>query len=233
MLFLQLMNDGGPVMWLILVCSLIAMYVFLEKWLQFHREQINVRELLKGLNNVLKRNGFVEAISLCDNTPGPVARVLSAAILAYERGDEDLERAIEDANLEEVPKLERHLNILGTVAYIAPLLGLLGTVLGMMRAFQTIHDTQSVYLNATQLSGSINMALITTAAGLAVAIPCYVAHNYLLARVNTMTLDMEKAESTILGFFQYHSKNDEALTRVSNLSTASENNVDLLSGEEA
>ena len=101
-------------------------------------------------------------------------------------------------------KLERHLNILETVGFIAPLLGLLGTVLGMMRTFQTIHATQSVYLNATELSGSINMALITTAAGLTVAIPCYVAYNYLLSRVNTIALDMEKAESTILNFFRTH-----------------------------
>jgi biopolymer transport protein ExbB len=203
MLFLQMMRNGGPVMWIILGCSIFAIFVFLEKWFQFHREQINVKELVKGLVNVLKRDGFIEAISLCDNTPGPVARVLAAAILAYERGDSDLRQAIEDANLVEVPRLERHLNILATVGYIAPLLGLLGTVLGMMDAFQTIHE-KSVYLSAVDLSGSISMALITTAAGLCVAIPCYVAYNYLIARVNSMTLDMEKASSEIIQFFKHN-----------------------------
>lgn len=201
MLFWELMKDGGPVMWVILACSLVAMFVFLEKWFQFHREQINVRELVKGLINVLRRDGYVEALTLCDNTPGPVARVLAAAILARERGDEDVRQAIEDANMVEIPRLERHLNLLGTVGYIAPLLGLLGTVFGMMGAFQTIQ--QSIYLSAGALSGDIRMALITTASGLCLAIPCYVAYNYLLARVNSITLDMSKASSEIIYFFAH------------------------------
>lgn len=211
MLFSQLMKDGGPIMWLILACSVIAVFVFLLKTFQFHREEINVRELLKGLFNVLKRDGFVEAISLCDNTPGPVARMLGAAILAYERGDDDIRQAVDDACLEELPKLERHMSTLGTVAYIAPLLGFLGTVLGMMQTFQTIRDTQSVYLSASQLSGSISMALITTAAGLAVAIPSYVAYNYLISRINAITLDMEKAASEIIGFFERRRKQEQGI----------------------
>ncbi len=206
MLFPQLMKDGGPVMWLILICSIIAIFVFLLKTFQLHREEINVRELLTGLFNVLKRDGFVEAISLCDNTPGPVARMLGAAILAYEHGDEDIRQAIDDSCMEEIPRLERYMSTLGTVGYIAPLLGFLGTVLGMMLTFQTIRDTQSVYLSASQLSGSISMALITTAAGLAVAIPSYVAYNYLVSRINSITLDMEKAASEMVGFFERRRK---------------------------
>lgn len=206
MLFAQMMKDGGPVMWIILACSLIAVYYFLEKWFMFHREQVNVKELVKGLINVLKRDGFIEAISLCDNTPGPVARMLAAAILAYERGDEDLRQAIADANMEEIPKLERHVNLLATIGYIAPLLGLLGTVLGMMRAFQTIH-AKSVYLSAADLSGDINMALISTAAGLCVAIPCYVAYNYLTSRIHSICQEMERASSEIIYFFKHHRSN--------------------------
>ncbi len=209
MLFSRMMSDGGPVMWLILICSVLSVFVFLMKTFQFHREEINTRELLKGLFNVLRRDGFVEAISLCDNTSGPVARMLGAAILAYERGDDDLRQAVDDACLEEIPKLEHHLTTLSTITYIAPLLGFLGTVLGMMETFQTIRDTQSVYLSAGQLSGSISMALITTAAGLAVAIPSFVAYNYLTSRVNTITLDMEKSASEIIGFFERRRKQQE------------------------
>ncbi|MDD3153791.1 MAG: MotA/TolQ/ExbB proton channel family protein [Victivallaceae bacterium] len=205
-LFWKLMNDGGPIMWLILLAAVLGMYIFFRKTFQFHREEVNVRELMKGLVNVLKRDGFVEAISLCDNTPGPAARVLTAAIMAYEQGDEDVQHAIDDSCLEEMPKLEAGLNFLGTIGFVAPLLGLLGTVLGMMKAFQTIHDIASVYLSAEQLAGSINMALITTAAGLAVAIPCYVAYNYLVERVNSISLDMEKAASEILYFFNHHQR---------------------------
>ncbi len=209
MLFYNLVMDGGPVMWLIAVFSLIAVFVFLTKTFQFHREEINVHELVKGLINVLKRDGYVEAISLCDTTPGPAARVLGAAILAWERGDEDIRQAVDDAYLEELPKLERHIGALGTIGFTSPLLGLLGTVLGMMQTFQTIHDTSSVYLSAAQLSGSINMALITTAAGLAVAIPCYVAYNYLVSRVNSITLDMERATSEVISFFERRRRQQE------------------------
>ena len=207
--FLQLMRDGGPVLWIIGICALIAMFIFFKKTFQFHREEVNVRELVRGLENVLRRNGFVEAISLCDNTPGPAARVLSSAILAYERKDEDLKQAIDDACLEELPKLEKNIDILGTVGFISPLLGLLGTVLGMMETFQTVNVTSSMALSASELAGTIRMALITTAGGLAVAIPCYVAYNYLVSRVNAITLDMEKAASEIIYFFNQKDKNEK------------------------
>ena len=202
MFFYHLLVDGGAVMWLIAAAAMLAAGVFLVKAFQFHREEINVRELINGLENVLRRDGFVEAISLCDNTPGPAARVVGAAILAFQRGDKDIQQAVDAACLEELPKLERHVGLIGTVGYIAPLLGFFGTILGMMQAFQAINRTQSVYLSAAQLSGSVNMALITTAAGLAVAIPCYVAYNFLVSRVNTITLDIELASTELLGFFE-------------------------------
>ena len=210
MFFYQLMVEGGAVMWLIALTALIAAMVFLVKAFQFHREEINVRELITGLENVLRRDGFVEAISLCDNTSGPAARVVGAAILAFQRGDKDLQQAVDAACLEEIPKLERHVGLIGTMGYIAPLLGFFGTILGMMQAFQTIHHTQSVYLSAAQLAGSVNMALITTAAGLAVAIPCYVAYNFLVSRVNTITLDIELASTELLGFFERREAEREA-----------------------
>lgn len=208
--FLQLMRDGGPVLWIIGVCALIAMFIFFQKTFQFHREEVNVRELVRGLENVLRRNGFVEAISLCDNTPGPAARVLSSAILAYERKDEDLQQAIDDACLEELPKLEKNIDILSTIGFIAPLLGLLGTVLGMMETFETVNVTSSMALSSSELAGTIRMALITTAGGLAVAIPCYVAYNYLVSRVNAITLDMEKAASEIIYFFNRKDKTENS-----------------------
>ena len=207
-MFLKLMKDGGPVMWIILVLDIVALVVIISKSFQFHREEVNVKELVRGLENVLRRNGFVEAISLCDNTPGPAARVLSAAILAYERKDEDLKQAIDDACLEELPKLEKSIDILGTIGFIAPLLGLLGTVLGMMETFETVNMTSSMALSSTELAGTIRMALITTAGGLAVAIPCYVAYNYLVSRVDAITLDMEKAASEIVYFFARKDKTE-------------------------
>jgi biopolymer transport protein ExbB len=204
MFLLRLIRDGGPVMWIILICSIISLFVFLMKVFQFHREEINVRELLRGLFNVLKREGLVEAITLCDHTPGPAAKLLGAAIIAYQRGDEDIRAAVDEAALEEIPKLERHLNILSTLGFVMPLIGLFGTVIGMIKAFEAVR----VSLSSTAIAGAVTMALISTAAALAVAIPCYIGYNYLLSRVNTITLDMEKAALEITAFFERRRKND-------------------------
>jgi biopolymer transport protein ExbB len=204
MFLLRLIRDGGPVMWIILICSIISLFVFLMKVFQFHREEINVRELLRGLFNVLKREGLVEAITLCDHTPGPAAKLLGAAIIAYQRGDEDIRAAVDEAALEEIPKLERHLNILSTLGFVMPLIGLFGTVIGMIKAFEAVR----VSLSSTAIAGAVTMALISTAAALAVAIPCYIGYNYLLSRVNTITLDMEKAALEITAFFERRRKNN-------------------------
>lgn len=197
--FLKMMQDGGPVMWVILGCSVIALAVFLEKVFQFHRDEINVRELLHGLINVLKRDGLVEALTLCDSTPGPAARLLGAAILAYQRGDADIRQAVDDAALEELPKLERRVNLLGTLGFVLPLMGFLGTVLGMLRVFETLKTGDNF---SSDLAGAVMTALITTAAALTTAIPCYLGHNYLVGRVNAITLDMEKAALEITAFFE-------------------------------
>ena len=204
MLLLRLIKDGGPVMWIILLCSILSLFVFLMKVFQFHREEINVRELLRGLFNVLKREGLVEAITLCDHTPGPAAKLLGAAILAYQRGDEDITAAIDEAALEEIPKLEKYLNFLATMGFILPLIGFLGTVLGMLKAFQAVRVSE--YLSSTAIAGAVTMALVTTAAALVVAIPCYIGYNYLLSRVNTITLDMERAAREITAFFERRRK---------------------------
>ena len=204
MLFLKLMTQGGPMMWIILVCGVIALFIFLLKVFQFHREEVGVRELLRGLFNVLKRNGLVEALTLCDTTPGPVARLLGAGILAYQRGDENIRSAIDEAALEEIAKLERHISMLGTLTYIMPLLGLLGTVLGMLALGEiNIFTTEAV-------SPPIWKALLTTAAGLTLTIPCYVGYNYLISRVESMVLDMEKAAVELTSFFERNRKQNNA-----------------------
>lgn len=200
MLFLQLMKEGGPLMWVILGCAVLGLAVFLEKVFQFHRDEINVRELLRGLFNVLQRDGLVEALTLCDSTPGPAARILGAAILAYQRGDADVRQAVDDAALDELPKLERRINMLGTLGFVLPLIGFFGTVLGMLQVFEEVRISE--YFSAGDIAGAVTMALVTSAAALAVAIPFYLGYNYLVGRVNAITLDMEKAALEITAFFE-------------------------------
>ncbi len=183
--------------WLILLASAVALVVFFQRVLHYHRAQINSMEFLNGVRNVLKRDNVVEALSICDATPGPVARLVKVAILNRERGRDGVREALEEAGLVEVPPLEDKLNLLATIAQIAPLMGLLGTVLGFIEIFSVL-QSKTTLANMQDLSGGVWQALICTAAGLAVAIPCYAAYNYLVSRVNAIVLDMEKAATEIV-----------------------------------
>lgn len=183
--------------WVILFASAVAVAVFIERVLHYHRAQINSMEFLNGVRNVLKRENLVEALSICDATPGPVARLVKVAILNRDRGRDGVREALEEAGLVEVPPLEEKLNLLATIAQIAPLLGLLGTALGFIRVFSQL-EGQGTLATVQQFSGGVWEALICTAAGLAVAIPCYAGYNYLVSRVNAIVLDMEKAATEIV-----------------------------------
>src|SRR3954466_2813342 len=130
--------NGGPVLWVILFASAVAVLVFIERFLHCHRAQINSMEFLNGVRNVLKRDNVVEALSICDATPGPVARLVKVAILNRERGRDGVRESLEEAGLVEIPPLEDKLNLLATIAQIAPLLGLLGTVLGFIHIFNEL-----------------------------------------------------------------------------------------------
>jgi biopolymer transport protein ExbB len=190
-------NNGGPVLWIILFASAVAVIVFIERFLHCHRAQINSTEFLNGVRNVLKRDNIVEALSICDATPGPVARLVKTAILNRDHGRERVRESLEEAGLAEVPRLEEKLNLLATIAQLAPLLGLLGTVLGFIKTFMLM-QRQGLNSNFIMLSDGIWQALICAAAGLAVAIPAHAAYNYLVSRVNSIVLDMERAATEIV-----------------------------------
>jgi biopolymer transport protein ExbB len=192
-----LLSHGGPVLWLILAVSAVAVAVFIERFLHCHRAQINSTEFLNGVRTVLKRDNVVEALSICDATPGPVAQLVKTAILNRDQGRERVREALEEAGLAEVPRLEEKLNLLATIAQLAPLLGLLGTVLGFIETFMRMQES-GLHAQVSQLSNGIWQALICAAAGLAVAIPAHAGYNYLVSRVNSIVLDMERAATEIV-----------------------------------
>jgi biopolymer transport protein ExbB len=189
--------NGGPMLWVILFASAVAVVIFIERALHCHRAQINSAEFLNGVRTVLKRDNVVEALSICDATPGPVARLVKTAILNRDFGRERVRESLEEAGLAEVPRLEEKLNLLATIAQIAPLLGLLGTVLGMIHIFGQM-EHEGLNASVQMLSKGVWEALICTAAGLGVAIPAHAAYNYLVSRVNEIVLDMEKAATEIV-----------------------------------
>jgi biopolymer transport protein ExbB len=185
-------QKGGLLMWPILACSVIAIAVFAERLLYLHRATIHVGEFLQGLSNLLQRRNFAEALHESAGTPGPVARVIHAAIIRHDAPRAELKEIVQEAGQLEVPKLERFLGVLAALAYVAPLLGLLGTVAGMIDAFGTL-SSNGGYATVTELSGGIYKSLLATAAGLVVATPTFIAYSYLSSRVNSLMHEMERA----------------------------------------
>ncbi len=185
-------QKGGLLMWPILVCSIISIAVFGERLLYFHRSAIHVGEFLQGLSNLILRRNFAEALHESAGTPGPVARVIHAAIIRHDLPRAELREIVQEAGQLEVPRLERFLGVLATIAYLTPVLGLLGTVAGMMDAFAII-SANGGYAGVTELSNGVYKSLLTTAAGLVVAAPTFVAYSYLSSRVNAVMHEMERA----------------------------------------
>jgi len=204
-----LLANGGPVIWLILIAAAIAIVIVIERMLHCHRAQINSIEFLNGVRNVLKRDNVVEAISICDATPGPVARLVKTAILNRDRGRDRVREAVEEAGLTEVPLLEERLNLLATIGQIAPLLGLLGTIVGFIRIFSRL-QTDGFYASVAggehSLAAGVWEALICAATGIAVAIIVHASYNYLVNRVNKIILDMERAAGEIVNIVTENGK---------------------------
>lgn len=189
---IEYLQKGGLLMWPILICSIISIAVFAERLFYLHRATIHVGEFLKGLQNLIRRQNFAEALHESAGTPGPVARVIHAAIIRHDLPRAELREIVQEAGQLEVPKLERFLGVLATLAFLTPLLGMLGTVAGMIEAFGVI-SANGGYATVTELSSGIYKSLLTTAAGLVVATPTFVAYSYLSSRVNAMMHDMERA----------------------------------------
>lgn len=193
----ELLVHGGVMMWLLFLVGAAAAAVFIERLLHYHREHINSFDFINGVRTVLRRDNLVEAISICEATAGPVPRLVKSAILARELGRDRIREALTEAGLLEVPRLEEKLGLLATIAQTAPIIGLLGTVLGMIDVFQVL-QTQGVAAPSAILAGGVWKALVCTGAGLAIAVPTYAGYNYLVSRVRSIVLDMEKASVEIL-----------------------------------
>jgi len=200
-MLLDFLKLGGPVLWVILGSGLLAFVVFVERSLHLHRARIRSDDFLKGIFNILRRQNIAEALTICEETPGPVAYLVKTAIL--HRGDvkDDVRKAVADASQAEISRMERRLIVVATVAQIAPLLGLLGTVLGMVESLLVLQQ-QAPLIQSADLMGGLIRALVTTAAGLTVAIPCYASFNLLVVKIDRVVLDMGRASSEIVAFLK-------------------------------
>lgn len=189
---LEILQKGGPLMWIILLCSVVVVGVFFERLFYLHRVSIRVDEFFEGISVLLERGHRAEALQECMITRSPVARVLEAALEHADTDRASLKEITTDAGLLELPNLERNLSLLSLFAYLTPLIGLLGTVLGLLDAFLAI-SAHSGYATTAEIAKGVFESLLTTAAGLAVAIPAFLAYSYLSSRVNDLIHDMERA----------------------------------------
>ncbi len=197
-------NSGGPVMWLILVCGFIALVVFLERLFHLHRAQIKIDDFLNGITTNLTRGNDLEAITICDQTPGPAAHLVRTALLHRNDPKDEMIKAVEQAGLSEIPRLERHMNLLITLAQVLPMLGLLGTVLGLLQILAAL-QAGSPLVEIGSLSGGLWTALLTTAAGLTTGIPAYAGYHFLVSRIESIALDMEQTAGEIIYFLTHPS----------------------------
>ena len=191
--------QGGPVMWLLILLGLAALIVFVERGLLLHRAQIRSTEFLNGIKNLLQKDRLMEALTLCEETPGPVAKLVKAGLRHAGDDEQAMRFAVQEAALAELPVLERRISALAAIAQIAPLFGLLGTLLGLIKTFWLFNQGGN-YATPAVLAGGMWEALLTAAAGLAVAIPAHLGRHFLSGRVRALVQDMEWAGNELMRF---------------------------------
>ncbi len=194
---LELFDKGGNFMWPLLFLAVLGLAVILERLFSLQRAHTNTRDLMASLVSSLKEAGGVDkAKNICMRTRGPIAAILHAGLSKVEKGPSAVEKAIEDSGHIEMAFLQRGLPVLSTVANIAPLLGFLGTVSGMINAFEAIAAAEQV--SAKVVASGISEALITTMSGLVIAIPAQAMYNYFMARIDRFVLEMEETSVELL-----------------------------------
>jgi biopolymer transport protein ExbB len=196
----SLLNIGSIYFILIIIAllSTAALTVFIERLWYLKKSERDTSRLLSKIRESLHLGNIAEAAGICEETGGPVAKILRASIGKHAKSRQQIENAIEIAGMIEIAGLEKNAKVLSVVAHIAPLIGLLGTVLGFIQAFSEMRLSGLVDISATGLGEAMELALITTAAGLAVAIPCVIAYNYIISRIASFVLEMEACSNEIV-----------------------------------
>ena len=200
----QLWEDTGFMRWPLLACLVVGIVVIILKMISLQMKAAKTRSILKDVDELLTQQQIREALELTRDTDAPAANILYAGLERSEEGTDRVMKAIENQGLIEMSKLESGLVILATLSTIAPLLGFLGTVIGMIIAFQSIEAAGEV--EATLVAGGIKVALLTTAAGLAIAIPVSIGHNYFVSFIDGLVIDMEESAQKMVDTLHAMSK---------------------------
>lgn len=186
-------------MWVLAGLALLGLTLFIERVLFLHRMQIRAKAFLDGIKNALAKRRLVEALTLCEETPGPVATVVKAALLQADADADKMRFHVQEAAVVELPALERRLGAIAAIAQVAPMVGLLGTVLGMVATFRAFEESGN-FAMAGALSAGLWQALLATAGSLMLAIPAHLAHHFLSGRVRALVRDVEWSANEIMKY---------------------------------
>ncbi|WP_052573834.1 MotA/TolQ/ExbB proton channel family protein [Haloferula sp. BvORR071] len=187
-----LLENGGPILWLQAALAFFGAVFVIERLFFFHRARINVGDLLVGLSNHVRRKAYAEASHEAARAPGPVARVAHSVLLRHSMERPDLRDIAQEAGQLEVPRIEKNLRAILAVSVLAPLTGMLGTVLGLAETFQRMTERSGAAAGTSELASGVLMALVTTAVGLTIAIPAYLFYLYFLGRAKRLFHRIER-----------------------------------------
>ena len=202
--------NGNIILIIIGICSLISCSIFIERLFHMKKSETNTNKLIIQLRKSIKEGNIVESIKTCESTGGAISNIIKAGLLKYDKKRANIEQAMEISGLVEIAKLEKNAKILSIIAHISPMIGLLGTVLGFIQAFSEMRLSGLVDMSATRIGEALEYALVTTAAGLVVAIPTLVAYNYLVSRIEGFILEIQTTASEIVDILTV--KQDEVIT---------------------
>lgn len=208
--FFQYSSGWNIILFVIGGCSILSFAIFIERVLLLKKSEIDTNQFVINLRQIIKDGNIIEAIGLCESTGGTIANIVKSGLVKHNRSKEQIESAMEMAGLVEIAELERNAKILSIIAHIAPLIGLLGTVLGFIQAFAEMRMSGLVDISATRIGEAMEYALVTTAAGLVVAIPSVIAYNYIVSRVEGFILEIQTTSSEIVDLLM---EREEELTR--------------------
>jgi len=179
-------------------CSVLSFTIFIERLLHLRKSEIDTNAFIISIRKSIMDGNIVEAVGICEKTGGTISNIIRAGLLKHNRPKELIENAMEIAGLIEISRLEKNAKLLSIIAYITPLIGLLGTVLGFIQAFSEMRMSGLVDISATRIGEAMEYALVTTAAGLVVAIPSIIAYNYIVSRVEGFILEIQTSSSEIV-----------------------------------
>lgn len=194
----QTNSNWNIILLIIGVCSILSFTVFIERLMNLRRSEIDTNRFVIDMRKAIKDGNIIEAVGICENLGGTIANIVKAGLIKHSRGKEQIENSMEIAGLIEIARLEKNAKLLSIIAYVTPLIGLLGTVLGFIQAFSEMRMSGLVDISASRIGEAMEYALVTTAAGLVVAIPSIIAYNYIVSRVEGFVLEIQTTSAEIV-----------------------------------